>query len=184
MRLAFIDVTATVSVGGIQTAIWSLARELAASGHRVDVVGGTGQTAAALAEPGIGVHTFPFVSRHRFPNFGTRFRKLAERLSFYRNAGQSVFALQPDWIVLTKTLDFFWAASRLRPASTRVAFMSGGTDFFPGDRTLARRVDAMAACSHFNGWQVYTRYGRYPKVIYNGVDCARFSPAARDPALR
>jgi glycosyltransferase involved in cell wall biosynthesis len=65
-------------------------------------------------------------------------------------------------------------------ARTKFAFMSGGTDFFTGDRRLAKRIDAWLACSYFNAWQIKSRYRRQPVVIYNGVDTERFAP--RDDA--
>jgi glycosyltransferase involved in cell wall biosynthesis len=184
MKIAFIDVTTTVFFGGIQTAVWQLAIALADLGHEVTIYGGKGPICPDVGGRQIAVRTYPFVSRERFPNFGTRFRKLAERISFARLARADVIAAAHDWIVLTKPFDFFWP--RLMPAGypTRFAFMSGGTDFFRGDRWLARRVDVLVACSHFNAQQNYQRYKRPVRVMFNGVDIDKFRPVVRDDDRR
>lgn len=183
MKIALIEITATVFYGGIQTGVWNFARELAQMGCEVTVIGGTG----AIRPDDLGavtVRTYPFVQRARFPNLGTRFRKFAERWSFARCARADVAAADYDWIVLHKPLDFFWP--RLLPARsrTRYAFYSGGTDFMPFDRRLGRRIDAWLACSHFNAWQLANRYGHFPTVTFNGVDTTRFAPHGDGRALR
>lgn len=180
MKIAFIDVTTTVFVGGIQTAVWQLAMSLADMGHEITVYGGEGKVIPDLGGRPITVRTFPFIPRQRFPNLGVRFRKLAERISFARNARHEVAAAKHDWIVLTKPFDFIWPRLMPSASKTRFVFMSGGTDFFSGDRWLAKGVDAFVACSHFNAWQISARYKRFPGVIYNGVDVQRFKPGLRD----
>jgi glycosyltransferase involved in cell wall biosynthesis len=184
MKIAFIDVTTTVFFGGIQTAVWELAKTLADMGHEIAVYGGEGKVRPELGGRRIDVRTYRFTSRERFPNFGTRFRKLAERLSFARRAKADVIAACHDWVILTKPFDFFWP--HLMPANhpTRFAFMSGGTDFVRGDRWLAERIAAMVACSHFNAQQNYSRYKRLVRVIFNGVDTGRFRPGQRDEQRR
>ena len=184
MRIAFIDVTTTVSFGGVQTAVWQLAISLTDLGHEVTIYGGEGTARADLEGRSVAVCTYPFRSRERFPNFGTRFRKLAERISFARNARADVVTARHDWVILTKPFDFFWP--RLMPEShpTRFAFMSGGTDFMRGDRWLAGRIKAMVACSHFNAQQNYGHFKRQVGVMFNGVDTARFVPGQRDEKRR
>lgn len=173
MRIAFIDVTATVSFGGLQTAVWALARELCDLGHEVAVYGGAGAIRPELGGGAIAVHTFDFTPRERVLDLGTRFRKSWERRTFARHAREAVTNGRHDWIVLTKPFDFFWP--RLVPGP-RYAFLSGGTDFAAGDRAAVTRIAALLAPSHFNAWQVAARYKRFPQVIFNGVDTARFAP--------
>ena len=175
-KIALLDVTATVSYGGVQTAVWQLAYALAQRGHTVSVIGGEGAIRPDADKPAIEVRTFPFRARNHIPNLGTHFRKLGERLSFFAHAKDSVFAQNFDWIILTKPYDFLWAWRAPRGSATRFAFMSGGTDFSWGDRYLARHVDAWLACSHFNAWQIAARYNHFPQVIFNGVDTAQFTP--------
>jgi glycosyltransferase involved in cell wall biosynthesis len=184
MRVGFVDVTATVSYGGVQTAVWQLSRALAARGHDVTVYGGDGALRPLGDDARVAVRTFPFVPRERVPDLGTRFTRTVERWSFARHARGHVARADHDWLVVTKPFDFIWPRLLSRASRTRVCFMSGGTDFFAGDRRLSRRIDAMTACSHFNAWQIAARYKRHPAVIYNGVDTVQFSPAARSDAVR
>lgn len=185
MRIAFIDVTATVSYGGIQTAIWGLARELSARAHTVTVYGGDGPLRPLAGEAdAVDVRTFPFVPRERVPDLGTRFRRIVERWAFARHARRSVIGANHDWVIVTKPYDFLWPRLMPRGSRARFCFISGGTGFYHGDRYLARSIDVMVACSHFNAWQVGARYRRHPAVIYNGVDPSRFAPSARSERVR
>lgn len=184
MRIAFIDVTVTVSYGGIQTAVWQLAKALVDLGHEVSVFGGTGAIRPDLQGRTVDIQTFPFTPREKVPDFGSRFRRIIERWTFARHAKSSVATAGFDWVILTKPFDFFWPRLIPEESKTRFAFMSGGTDFFVGDRFLAKKIDAWLACSHFNAWQIKGRYKRYPHVMYNGVDVAQFSPEQVDPTLR
>ncbi|WP_412478610.1 glycosyltransferase family 4 protein [Azonexus sp. IMCC34839] len=184
MRIAFIDVTTTVFFGGVQTAVWQLAMALADMGHDITIYGGNGKVTPDLDGRAIAIRTFPFVPRERFPNLGVRFRKFAERLSFVRHARNDVVSANYDWVILTKPFDFIWPHLMPEGSKTRFAFMSGGTDFFKGDRWLSKKVDAFVACSHFNAWQIAAHYKRVPGVIYNGVDIQRFRPGRRDAERR
>ena len=184
MKIAFIDVTATVSYGGVQTAVWQLALALADRGHDLSVFGGEGTLRPDLRGRSVTVRTFSFTPRNKVLDLGSRFQRTVERWTFARHARSSVAAGAFDWVILTKPFDFFWPRLVPSGSSTRFAFVSGGTDFYRGDRILARGIDAWMACSHFNAWQIQNRYKRFPAVIYNGVNVDRFAPAAADPALR
>lgn len=183
MKIAFVDVTVTVTYGGIQTAVWELARALHDLGHTVSVFGGDGAIRPDLGGRAIAVQTFPFTPREKAPDLGTRFRRLWERWTFARHARGAVIAADFDWVVITKPFDFFWPKLMPAGSKTRFAFRSGGTSFIAGDRYLARDIDAFFANSYFNGWQIKSRYGRFPTIIYNGVDLERFGPQHRNPAL-
>lgn len=176
-RIAFIEVTATVSYGGVQTAVWKLAEALTELGHEITVFGGTPATPMAGR---VAVRAFPFTPRERVPDIGSRFRRLIERLSFAHHARAAVATGGYDWAIVNKPFDFFWPWILPRGCTTRFAFMSGGTDFIPGDRWLARRINGWLACSHFNAWQIHARYKRWPTVIYNGVDIEAFAPQPDD----
>ena len=184
MDIAFIDVTTTLFYGGVQTAVWQLAAALTDLGHQVTVYGGEGPVRPDLGGRPIAIRTFPYTPRALIPNLGTRFRKFGERWSFSRHARRAVVAADHDWIVLTKPFDFFWPRLMPGDSKTRFAFMSGGTDYMPGDRRLANRIAAWVACSHFNAWQIGSRYKCHPRVMFNGVDVARFHPRYRNPGLR
>lgn len=181
--IAFIEVTATVSIGGVQTCVWRLADALAAQGHRITVIGGDGAMRPKISGS-VEVWTFPFVHRDRVLNLGSRFRRIVERLSFARTARRRVLAANFDWIVINKPFDFFWAWLVPAQGPTRVAFLSGGTDFFLFDRILSRRLSTWMSVSHFNAWQLHARYKGWPRVIFNGVDPVQFQVAERDDARR
>ena len=184
MKIALLDVTVTMSYGGIQTALWELSRVLHDMGHEVTVIGGDGDVRPDLGGRAITVRTFPYTARNRVLDLGNRFRRLWERISFGLNARKAVAAADYDWVVVTKPYDFFWP--RLMPACsrTRFAFRSGGTSFVWGDRYFSRRIDAFFANSYFNAWQIKSRFGRFPRVIYNGVDLDRFGPQHRSAERR
>ncbi len=180
-RIAFIDVTVTVSYGGLQTVVWKLAEVLARAKHEITVFGGAGSIAPPKSLGNVAVRTFPFRPRDRVLDLGSRFQRTVERMTFARHARAAVIEGEYDWVIIDKPFDFFWPwiVRRQSPSGskTRFAFVSGGTDFIPFDRTLVRRVDALLSCSYFNAWQLRTRYRkRYPIVIYNGVDVNQFTP--------
>lgn len=182
-RIAFIEVTATVSYGGVQTAVWNLADNLATFGHSVSIFGGRGDIAPPVNNA-VAIHTFPFTPRERVPNIGSRFQRIVERITLARYARDTLIRGEYDWAILTKPFDFFWPWISGGTTKTRFALLSGGTDFYAGDRALARRIDGWFTCSHFNAWQIRSRYKRQPKVIFNGVDTEQFAPSKADAALR
>jgi glycosyltransferase involved in cell wall biosynthesis len=184
MKIAFIDVTTTVYYGGVQTAVWQLAIALTDLGHEVTVFGGDGPIRPNLRGRSVRIETYPFTPRERVLDLGSRFQRIVERWTFARHARHAVAAGGFDWVVLTKPFDFFWPRFMPGDSRTRFAFMSGGTDFFAGDRLLSRRIDAWFACSHFNAWQIKARYKHYPHVMYNGVDVEEFHPSRRDRGVR
>ena len=183
-KFVFIDVTVTVSYGGIQTAVWHLAKELHDLGHQVSVFGGRGHVRPDLGGRDISVHLFPFVSREKIPDLGSRFQRIGERLSMAVTARRAFLEGNYDWAVLTKPFDFFWPWIVPKKCHTRFVFSSGGTDFFPGDRFLARRVQQFFACSHFNAWQLAHHYKRFSNIIFYGVDLQKFYPVAGNHPLR
>lgn len=183
-RIAFIDVTLTVSYGGVQTACWRLAETLARRNHEIAMFGGEGAIRPAKLHPNIKVHTFPFRPRERVLDIGSRFQRIVERATHARHARRAFAAGDYDWAILTKPFDFYWPWILPKGCRTRFCFMSGGTDFYAGDRFLSRRVDAWVAASHFNAWQIHKRYKRWPQVIYNGVETGKFAPGVHDDTLR
>lgn len=184
MKIALLDVTVTMSYGGIQTALWELSRALHDKGHEVAVIGGDGAVRPNLDGRDISVHTFPYTARSTVINLGNRFRRLWERISFALNARKAVVEANYDWIVITKPYDFFWPSLMPSSSKTRFAFRSGGTSFVWADRYFSRQIDAFFANSYFNAWQIKSRFGRFPMVIYNGVDLERFGPHRRSDERR
>lgn len=182
MKICFYNVTATNYWGGLETYCWAVAEELALKGHQVTVVAGQG---GATRSARVRLVQFPFTPRARFPDFGTRFRKLMERLSFARHAFGHLVSEGYDAIVVTKPYDLpaLWLARR-RGMRAQVVMSSGGTDFFLGDRFFARAATGWVAASRYNAAQIEARFRKSPEVIYNGVDLDRFTPRAGDRPLR
>lgn len=180
MKIGLVDVTVTMSYGGIQTAVWELAKVLTDSGHDVHIYGGNGNIRPEIGDRPIKIHTFPYVPRDKVINIGGRFQRIVERYTFARHAKKSVIEENFDWIILTKPFDFFWPRLMPKTSKTRFCFMSGGTSFFQGDRRLSKTIDAWVACSQFNAWQIQHHYKHFPKVIYNGVDLDKFKPMESD----
>src|SRR4029079_9976095 len=110
--------------------------------------------------------------------------KLAERLTFGKNARAFMRDERFDLIHIQKPYDLPGAAWLKRNTPTKIVFGCHGTDFFPADRRFVRAGDAAVSCSAFNASQVRAHYGISPRVVYNGIDPKQFFPQAPDLELR
>lgn len=183
MNWALYNLTTTTQGGGVEMSVWAIARELARRGHGVTILGGRGQRPLPSAVPGVEVRLYPFTPREKFPDLGSRARKLMERLSFARRAVGGLLELAPQRILAFKSYDLapvLWAGRR---CGARIGFLSGGGEIYPGFASLARRLDYLAAVSAFNARQLAQASGVEPRVNHLGVDLERFAPAAPDPEL-
>jgi len=182
MRVCFYNVTATYLAGGLETYCWEAGRALARRGHSVTIVAGNRGSARHNE---VALVQFPFRAEKEWPDFGVRFRRLAERLSFARHALPHLVATGYDAIIINKPFDFpvLWRG-RHRGVTAQTLFRSGGTDFFPADRWFADAVTHWVSSSSYNARQIADRYGRKVDVIHNGVDTATFRPSERDIAVR
>jgi len=182
MKICFYNVTAAIHYGGLETYCWEAGRALAQRGHKVTIVAGEGGKArhneATLIE-------FPFTDRSRFPNWGTRFRKLMERVSFARHAASHLINSDYDAVIINKPFDFLalWYAKR-RGMKAQTIFRSGGTDFFRGDTFFSNAIDHWVSTSRYNAQQIEQRYHHAINIIHNGVDTTAFAPGPRTPAIR
>jgi glycosyltransferase involved in cell wall biosynthesis len=182
MKICFYNVTASFIQGGLETYCWEAGRALARRGHRVSIVAGTG------GEPRhqeVELLRFPFRREQAWPDLGTRFRRLMERLSFARHSLQHLVSAGYDAVVVNKPFDFpiLWQARR-RGLAAQTVFRSGGTEFFFADRYFASSVDHWLSTSRYNAAQVQAHYGREVQVVHNGVDVDQFKPLQREPQLR
>jgi glycosyltransferase involved in cell wall biosynthesis len=182
LKIAFYNLTTTIKSGGIETFNWEMAKALRKRGHCVHVYGGKSRFVFERP-PDIPVFTYPFVRRDVIPDFGTRFRRLLERLSFGVFALGTLVRERYDYIYLIKPYDMPVALLARALSKARVIFGSSGTEFFAGYARLARGVDHFWACSEFNASQVADYCGMRPRVLPNGVDTDLFRPREREGEL-
>ncbi len=182
MRLCIYNVTTCFIPGGLETYCWEMGRALARRGHEVTLVAGARGT-ARHAE--VRLIQFPFRLEQDWPDFGHRFQRLMERLSFARHAIDPVIGAAYDAVLICKPYDFpvMWHAKR-RGLKSLVAFHTGGTDFYCGDRCFAGSVDRWIAVSRYTARQQELRYGHAVSVVHNGVDVERFHATGRDALIR
>lgn len=182
MKICFYNVTATFIPGGLETYCWEAGRALARRDHEVTIV--AGDRGKAWHDE-VRLVQFPFRVEQDWPDFGTRFRRLMERLSFARHSLGHLVESGYDAVIVNKPFDLpiLWQARR-RGMRAQTLFRSGGTDFFAGDRLFSGAILHWVSASRYNAAQVERRYRRSVKVIHNGVDTSVFAPQGRAPALR
>jgi len=183
MKIALYNLTTTTKSGGIETFNWEMAKALAKRGHTVHIYGGKDRFLYDNPS-GIPVYTFPYIRRERFPDFGTRFRRFMERLSFGFFANQDLIKGHYDYVYLIKPYDIPLALFVSLRSKARIIFGSSGTEFFPGYTQLVQKVHHFFACSEFNASQIERYCGIRPVVLHNGVDTHHFKPISPDPVLR
>jgi glycosyltransferase involved in cell wall biosynthesis len=183
MKICLYNVTTGHVRGGLETYCIEMGKALTRRGHQLALV--LGDAAQHVNEVGLEVVKFPFRQRSTFADFGTRYRKLMERVSFGRKAWRHLVTAGYDAIIITKPFDFpvlWWA--RRHGLRAQTLFQSGGADFFPGDRFFSGAVDHWAACSDYTARQIAERYHRGVQVISNGVDTQHFAPGPRNVVIR
>jgi glycosyltransferase involved in cell wall biosynthesis len=182
MRICFYNVTASFIPGGLETYCWEAGRALARRGHDVTIVAGNRGKAW---HDEVRLVQFPFRVEQDWPDFGTRFRRLMERLSFARHSLEHLVGAGYDAVIVNKPFDFpiLWRARR-RGLRAQTLFRSGGRDFYAGDRLFRGAVQHWVSASRYNARQVEARYGRSVAVIHNGVDTDVFAPRGRDAEFR
>jgi glycosyltransferase involved in cell wall biosynthesis len=183
MRICLYNLTSGFKNGGLETFTWGLAEALVATGHEVEIVAGTGDRVSPSSH--IRLTQFEFTPREAFPDLGTRFRKLAERLSFARKALAYVRDGRFDVVLINKPYDFFVLKQLKRSGYAGITcYNSGGTEFFMGDRWLSRAVDLWLPCSEYNAGKISAHYGCDYTILNNGVDTERFTPQGTREDLR
>ena len=181
MKICFYNVTASFIQGGLETYCWEAGRALARRGHRVSIVAGLG------GEPRheeVELLRFAFRREQAWPDLGTRFRRLMERLSFARHSLSHLLGAGYDAVIVNKPFDFpiLWQARR-RGLAAQTLYRSGGTEFYFGDRFFAGSIDHWLSTSRYNAAQVQAHYGREVEVLHNGVDVDHFRPMQRAAPL-
>lgn len=186
MRIALYNLTTTTKIGGVESFVWDLARELVKRGHEVAILGGVGPRRETT---GARVYTFPFISRRFWQALPPLRRayaeaKLLERLTMAVAALPTLASGKYQIIHLQKPYDLLPALVARRLSGAKVILGCHGEDFYRGDRWLARQVDAAVSCSRFNAQTIAGRYGFTPEVVFNGIDTDLFHPQPPDPTLR
>ncbi len=186
LKIALYNLTTTTKLGGVETFVWELGRELAARGHDVTIIGGRGPIRHNYA--GVKVKTHRFISREawrRIPLLGRQYglTKLLERLSFAIFALPGLIRRRYDTIHIQKPYDLPAGALTRWLSRARLVFGCHGKDFWPGDRFFTRFVDTAVSCSHYNAATVQEHFHILPSVIYNGFDTDLFVPQPPDPQL-
>jgi glycosyltransferase involved in cell wall biosynthesis len=188
LSIALYNLTTTTKVGGVESFVWDLSRELSKRGHRVTIIGGVGERREPI--PTVRVIPYPFISRGVWQTLPMLRRayaeaKLLERLSMAVAALPLLIQGGFDIIHIQKPYDMAPALLARWLGGARVVLGCHGEDFYRGDRALARHMDAVVACSAFNAQTVGARYTARPiRVIYNGFDATRFCPQEPDRDLR
>ena len=182
MKICMYNVTSCYIPGGLETYYWEMGRALARRGHDVTLVAGA--RGSAWHEE-VRLVQFPFRIEQDWPDFGHRFQRLMERLSFARNALDHLMSGAYDAVVICKPFDFpvMWQARR-RGLKAVTVFHTGGTDFFFGDRWFVGAIDHLLGVSRYTARQQELRYRRAVSVVHNGVDIDRFQPQVRNPESR
>jgi glycosyltransferase involved in cell wall biosynthesis len=166
------NLTTTIKNGGLETFNWEVGHELFKRGIDVEIIGGEGKY---IKYNELKIRLFYFISRKKIWNFGNRFRKWWERVSFFYNNFTYLKQQQYDYIIFSKPLDFFVAyfMKRVNP-NIKTIFVSGGEDFYGFDIFFSKYIDFMFAVSKDNQKIIEKRYKREIKVLHNGVDTELF----------
>jgi glycosyltransferase involved in cell wall biosynthesis len=166
------NVTTAIKIGGVETFYWEVSKELKRRGFEIDIVTGEG---SYIKYPELNIYQFKFLPRDRVVNFGNRFRKLIERVSFFKNAYPHLKTEKYNFLLIHKPMDFFVAyfMKRINP-NIKVIFVSGGEDFYGFDRFFVKYIDYIFSVSRSNKKIIENRYNRSVKVIPNGVDTTLF----------
>lgn len=183
MRICFYNVTASFISGGLETYCWEVGRALSRLGHQVTLVAGD---RGSPRHNEVKLVQFPFRIEQSWPNYGTRFRRLMERLSFAYSGGlDHLIKENYDAVIINKPFDFpvLWLAKR-RGMCSQTFFRSGGTDFFSGDRFFSKAINHWVSTSQYNAKQIEDRYQHKTTVIHNGVDTDHFKPRQGDQTLK
>lgn len=182
MKMALFNVTTTIKKGGIENFSLGLAKKLKEKGFHIHLYSGLSKNSLENLR-GIEFFLFPFIPRNKFPDLGSRFRKFMERLSFAYYALPTLKKFKYDFFCIFKPYDLPIALYTKKRFNTKIIFCSGGTEFFPGYKTMIKKVDYLFACSEFNAKQIEQYTGIKPKVLPNGIDTELFKPQIKDLKL-
>ena len=177
LNLALFHVSASFTSRGSENYCWELSRYLDAQGHQVRLLAGETPT-PIVRYPEVSLHTFPFRPRERFPDLGSRFRRLGERLSFGLNSRAYLLAHPPQILNIHKPYDLPFALWLRHRTGCKVVLRLHGKDFFPGAGMLLRRADAIYCVSRRAQRMLEEVCSVPSQVIHTGVDTTCFQTQA------
>jgi len=169
MKICLYNVTTTIKTGGIETFNWEMGKVLNRN-NEIEIIGGEGNY---IKYPELNYKTFHFIERENIPNLGSRFKKFGERVSFFKNAYSYLKKQHYDLVILSKPLDFF-SAYFFKKWGAKIAFVSGGEDFYGFDKYFSKYIDYMFAVSEDNKKIIQSRYNMEVKILPNGVNLDLF----------
>lgn len=193
MKICIYNLTTGVSFGGVEIFSLRLAETLSRLGEDVYIFTGRPSTflsneatlhSGKVQGKGLRVKTYHYLPPHYIPDLGTRFKKLVSRLSFAVFCFKDLCKEKFDIIHIQKPYDLLPALLVKVITGAKVILGSHGTDFYFGDRVFAKKVDGVFSCSSFNAKEIWERYRRKARVIYNGCDIDLFKPMGPDRGLK
>ena len=182
MKILFYNVTTTIKHGGIESFCLGLAKNLANLGYDVTIC--SGSPINVELPHNVKILTFPFIPREKFPDFGSRFKKFMERLSFAYSALSTLKNDKYDFFCIFKPYDIPVALFIKKIMKCKIIFFSGGTEFYPGYGCFVKKLDYFFSCSNFNASQIEKYCHIKPVVLPNGIDTQVFKPIQPDLEIK
>ncbi|HEV8543808.1 MAG TPA: glycosyltransferase family 4 protein [Verrucomicrobiae bacterium] len=176
LKIAISHANAAYMMGGSVVYVWALAKSLRERGHDVRIIAGECDAPERHFE-NVPLELFPFRRRERFPKWGTRFRKLMERLSFGWNTRQYLLEQKCDVLNIHKPYDLPMAAWVKKRTGCKVVWRCHGRDYFATLQHWLKYADAIYCVSDFARRDLIEHYPVNAEVIYTGVDTEFFRPA-------
>jgi glycosyltransferase involved in cell wall biosynthesis len=182
MKICIYNLTTGLIFGGIEVFTINLAETLARRGEEVYLFTGRGHI--FFPEASFKIKRYLYLPHRYIPDLGTRFRKFVSRLTFALFSFRDLCRERFDIIHIQKPYDLPAVILIKFITGARIILGSHGTDFYFGDRLLAKMVDGVFSCSAFNAGEIKARYGVKARVIYNGCDIDLFKPKEADKVLK
>lgn len=181
LKLCLFNVTSTMDVigsgevGGVEAYTFRLGEQLAQRGHEVLLFGGKPNEGKSHSSTKVPLRLAPYIETSSIPHFGTRFRRLVQRLHFASAAREDFLSEKFDAVFIFKPYDFV-TAWRWRRAGVRSRIIASihGPEFYLADWKFSESVDAMFAVSESTARAVRTRYARACPVIPNFIDVEHY----------
>lgn len=182
MKICIYNLTTGLIFGGVETFTINLAETLAKRGE--DVYLFTGRGYMDFPNASFKIKKYLYLPHRYIPDLGTRFKKFVSRCTFAVFSFKDLCKEKFDIIHIQKPYDLPAAILAKFITGARIILGSHGTDFYFGDRFLAKKVDGVFSCSYFNAREIMARYGVKARVIYNGCDIDLFKPRGADVELK